>query len=219
MTLQNAQRLRVVFRIGEPVKYISHLDLMRVWERALRRARVGLAYSEGFNPHPKLVFAAALPVGFTASAEMVDIVLEQPMDLTRFAAEVRSQLPGGLELVAVSEVSAALPSLPSQVTAAEYRVLVETDESPARVRERLDQLLSRDAIPRVRQRPEGAREYDLRPLVQKLWLIEAQDEKVAMGMLLQANAQGTGRPEEVMAALGMGETVRAVDRVGLIFAG
>jgi radical SAM-linked protein len=219
MPPQNVQRLRVVFRIAQPVKYISHLDLMRCWERALRRARVGLAYSAGFNPRPKLVFAAALPVGFTGSAEVVDVLLEQPMGLERFAAAVKGQLPTGLRLVDVAEVSTALPSLPSQVTAAEYRVIVETEEPPPRVQALLDQLLARDTVPRVRQRPDSAKEYDLRPLVHKLWLIESQGEEMVIGMLLQANAQGTGRPEEVMAALDMAEAVRAIERVGLLFAG
>ncbi len=218
MTLQSVQRVRVVFRVGPSVKYISHLDLMRAWERALRRAKVSVAYSAGFNPRPKLVFAAALPVGFTARAEVVDISLEQPMDLRRFADLVKAQLPSGLEIVDVSDVSAALPSLPSQVSAAEYRVTVETEESLAQVQVRLGQLLATDTLPRVRKRPGGAREYDLRPLVHKLWLVESQGAAVVMGMLLQANAQGTGRPEEVLAALGMGGAARAVERVGLLFA-
>jgi radical SAM-linked protein len=218
MTGHDIQRLRVVFRIGNSVKYISHLDLMRAWERALRRAKVGLAYSEGFNPRPKLVFAAALPVGFTASAEAVDILLERPMDLVRFAAAVKAQLPDGLELVSVTEVSTALPSLPNRLIAAEYRVVVKADESPARVQALLDQLLASDTLPRVRHRPEGAKKYDLRPLVHRLWLIGLQEEGMAIGMVLQADAQGTGRPDEVMAALDMAEKVRAIERVGLLFA-
>jgi len=79
MTQMNRQRLRITFAKGETLKYISHLDLARAWERALRRAGVPLAYSQGFNPRPKMAFAAALPVGYTATAEMVDILLEKPL--------------------------------------------------------------------------------------------------------------------------------------------
>jgi radical SAM-linked protein len=218
MTPPSAQRLRVVFSIGASIKYISHLDVMRAWERVLRRAGVGLAYSQGFNPRPKLVFAAALPVGFASRAELVDILLERPMDLPRFVAAVKAQLPLGLALLSVGEVSSALPSLPSQLSAAEYQVIVESDEPIERIQARIDQLLASDSLPRVRQRPSGAKEYDLRPLIQELRLIGSQPGGVTIGMLLQANARATGRPEEVMAALGMADAVRAIERVRLRFA-
>ncbi len=71
-------RLRVTFSKGGPLVYTSHLDLARAWERALRRAGVGLVYSGGFNPRPKLQLAAALPLGHTAEAEWLDVWLEKP---------------------------------------------------------------------------------------------------------------------------------------------
>jgi len=212
---QPIQRLRVVFSIGQPVKYISHLDLMRAWERALRRAQVGLSYSQGFNPRPKLVFAAALPVGFTAQAEIVDVYLEKPMKPEDLAAAVEAQLPAGLKLVGVTEVPQALPSLPSQVSAAEYRVAVSTDEDREQVQRRIDRLLASDSLHRVRERPGGGREYDLRPLIQKLWLADSETGEIVIGMLLQASARGTGRPDEVMAELGMAQGVRAIRRLSL----
>jgi len=214
---QRIQRLRVVFSIGQQVKYISHLDLMRVWERALRRAKVGLSYSQGFNPRPKLVFAAALPVGFTAKAEIVDVYLERPVALQDLSA-LKAQLPEGLELVGVTEVPQALPSLPSLVSAAEYRVAVSADENREQVQRRIDRLLASETLRRVRERPGGGREYDLRPLIQKLWLAAVEAGEMTIGMLLQVSARGTGRPDEVMAELGMGQGVRSIERLGLLFA-
>ncbi len=70
-------RLRLKFSRGEELKYISHLDLMRLWERALRRARIPIAYSEGFSPHPRLSLAAPLALGITSEAELIDIFLER----------------------------------------------------------------------------------------------------------------------------------------------
>jgi len=211
------QRLRIVFGKGAEIKYISHLDLMRTWERALRRANVNLAYSRGFNPRPRLVFAAALPVGFTGRAELVDIILEQRVDLSDFASRLKAQLPSGLQLVSVTEVSGVLPSLPSQVTAAEYEVWVESQDPPDAVQSRLDRLLAAESIRRRRERPEGKRVYDLRPLVRKLWIVGRHAEMYVIGMRLQADEQGTGRPDEVMAALGMAEAVRGIERVRLLF--
>ncbi len=210
------QRLRVVFSKGEEIKYVSHLDLVRAWERTLRRADFDLAYSHGFNPRPKLVFASALPVGFTGRAEMVDILLERPINPHEFASRVEQELPVGLGLVSVREIDNALPALPNQLVAAEYEVSVETEDSLDAVQARLDGLLAAGNLPRRRQRPDGDRIYDLRPLVKGLWIAGHHAHTYVVAMHLQAGRQGTGRPDEVMAALGMSQTVRAIERVRLL---
>ena len=69
------QRLRVTFTRGEEMKYITHLDLMRFWERALRRAELPVAYSEGFSPHAQIALAAPLPVGTTSDCELMDVFM------------------------------------------------------------------------------------------------------------------------------------------------
>ena len=71
-------RLRLKFSRGEQLKFLSHLDLMRLWERAFRRAGMELAYSEGFSPHPRISLAAPLSVGITSIAELMDVFLEPP---------------------------------------------------------------------------------------------------------------------------------------------
>jgi radical SAM-linked protein len=210
------QRVRIVFSKDAELKYISHLDLLRVWERALRRARVPLAYSQGFNPRPKLLFAAALPVGCTGRAEMLDLLLERRVELRTFASDLKEQLPGGLELRSISEVALALPPLPSEVVASEYEVRVQAGEDIKPVQARLDGLLAAATIPRSRQRPDGVRAYDLRPLVQSLELVGRHGDALIIRMRLQADARGTGRPDEVMAALGMTEQVLGMDRVQLV---
>ncbi len=213
-----AQRLRVTFSKGEQIKYVSHLDLVRAWERTLRRADFDLVYSRGFNPRPRLVFASALPVGFTGRAEMVDILLERPLNPYEFAARGVQQLPAGLGLVSVREISTALPALPSQLVAAEYEVSVESQDSLDAVQGRLDGLLAAGSISRRRERPDGDRAYDLRPLVNKLWIAAHQAHTYVIAMNLQAGGRGTGRPDEVMAALDMRQTVRGIERVRLLLA-
>ena len=210
------QRLRIVFAKCVEVKYISHLDLLRAWERVLRRANVALAYSHGFNPRPKLFFVSALPVGFTGRAEMVDVILQRHLELRDFAARLKRQLPSGLQLVSVTEVPNALPPLPAQVVAAEYEIVVESPDAPNGIQARLDSLLAAESIPRRRERPGGVRVYDLRPLIKKLWVIGRGGNMYVIGMRLQADEQGTGRPDEVIDALGMAEAVRSVERVRLL---
>src|SRR4030043_1707382 len=122
------QRLRIRFNRGEELKYISHLDIMRLWQRALNRAGIALAYSEGFNPHPRMSLAAPLALGITSDAELMDIVLEKFVSPHSFTAAVGRQLPRGIALDGVYNTALTMPSLQSQVRQAEYTVAIATDK-------------------------------------------------------------------------------------------
>jgi len=207
------QRLRITFAKGEEIEYISHLDLMRLWERVLRRAGVPLAYSHGFNPRPKITVAAALPVGFTSQGEVMDIVLERHISPYNFAKGLASHLPPGLEMLSVEEVYPKLPSLQSQVCSAEYRVTVSWDGAQEELDEKLRQLLSAKQVLRQRR----GKDYDLRPLIEDLWIEGKEANGWVLGMRLQVGEQGTGRPDEVLEALGLVEEPHAVRRERLLF--
>jgi radical SAM-linked protein len=206
------QRLRITFAKGEEIKYISHLDLMRLWERALRRARVPLAYSHGFNPRPRIAVAAPLPLGFTSRGEVMDVVLERRTSPSNFARGLVPHLPPGLELLAVEEVYPRLPSLQSQVCAAEYRVTVCRDGSREELEGKLQELLSAEQLPRRRR----GKEYDLRPLIEELWIEGREAGGWVLGMRLRAGDQGTGRPDEVLDALGLADKPCLVRRERLL---
>ncbi len=94
VAVRQAQRLRITFSQQGVLRYVGHLDVVRTWERALRRASIPLAYSEGFNPQPRLFFAAALPLGATGQREIVDVVLAESMAPEAFHARVQPHLPG-----------------------------------------------------------------------------------------------------------------------------
>lgn len=207
------QRLRITFAKGEEIKYISHLDLMRLWERALRRAGVPLAYSHGFNPRPRFSIAAALPVGFTSRGEVMDVFLERRISPLNFAKSLAPHLPPGLELLSVEEVYPRLPSLQSQVRSVEYRVTVCWEGAREELERRLQELLSAEQILRQRR----GREYDLRPLIEDLWVEGKEADGWVLGMRLRAGEGGTGRPDEVLDALGLAEQPIAVRRERLLF--
>jgi radical SAM-linked protein len=212
------QRLRIIFAKGGEIKYISHLDLMRLWERSLRRARVPLAYSQGFNPRPKIAIAAALPVGFTSRGEVMDVVLERRISPYNFAKGLVPHLPTGLELLSVEEVYPQLPSLQSQVRSAEYRVTVYWDGAQEEIEgkllaERVRQLLSAEQLLRQRR----GKDYDLRPLIEDVWVEGKETDGWVLGMRLRAGDQGAGRPDEVLDSLGLAEGPHAVRRERLIF--
>jgi radical SAM-linked protein len=210
------QRLRVKFSRGDEIKFISHLDLMRLWQRALRRAGMPLAYSEGFNPHPRISLAAPLPLGVTGEAELMDIVLSRPVSPHFFTDGVNQQLPPGIQVMQARLAAPALPSLQSQVRFAEYRVELASGKEQAEIQSAIGYLLSLEHLPWQHQRDTGPRHYDLRALIEDLWLIGCQDAICTLGMRLRCDSGGSGRPEQVAAALGFPGYPKSIHRTRLI---
>ena len=200
------------------MKYITHLDLMRFWERALRRAGVPLAYSEGHTPHPRLSLAAPLAVGVTSSAELMDVILAQRVAPRDFIASVSAQLPAGIEIREVAEVGLGLPSLQSEVRWARYHVEGPLAGASEKVRSAIDRFLAAENIPWEHKREKEVRRYDIRALVRELWVDEAPSGSYALGMVLRCDNTATGRPEQVAVALGMAQPA-AIDRLELLLAG
>jgi len=211
------QRLRVTFSRGDQVKYITHLDLMRLWERTLRRAGVDLDYSEGFTPRPRISLGAPLAVGVTSSGELMDLFLSRRTSLRRFTEEVSRQLPPGIDILKVEEVGLGLPSLQSQVRWSDYQVEVTADRDPQELQDALRRFLEAESIPWEHLRDKEVRRYDIRALVQDIRLDGHADNAYRLAMRLRTDDTGTGRPEQVAAALGLPEPDR-IHRQRLILA-
>jgi radical SAM-linked protein len=199
------QRLRIRFSRGEEIKFISHLDIMRLWQRALHRAQIPLAYTEGFSPHPRLSLAAPLAVGIASRGELMDVFCDRWVSPHFFIDAVSQQLPAGIEILQVASVAPTLPSLQSQVGFAEYEVEVETEKDEAGAKAALSSLLKREQLPWHHERDTGTRNYDLRALIEDLWLIEWRQGSSTIGMRLRCDSGGSGRPEQVAAALGFSQ--------------
>jgi len=197
-----SQRLRVTFAKGSELRFITHLDLMRFWERALRRAGVAVAYSEGFSPHAQISLAAPLPVGVSGTAELLDVFLAAPMIPRAFLASMAPQLPPGLSLKSARDVDLALPSLQSLMRAAEYHAALPEAVDLADLRGRIDTLLGAVSVPWQHLREKELRTYDLRPLIQTIAL-DGEGSTAALVMLLRADNKATGRPDQVLLALGL----------------
>ncbi|MDD5338815.1 MAG: TIGR03936 family radical SAM-associated protein [Dehalococcoidales bacterium] len=210
------QRLRVRFSRGEEIKYISHLDIIRLWQRALNRAGIALAYSAGFNPHPRISLALALAMGVTSEVELMDIVLDKFITPHAFTATVGQQLPKGITISGVYNTPLTLPSLQSQVRQAEYIVTIATDKNKGDIEAGLNDLLDKETLPWQHQRDTGPRKYDLRALVEDLWLIDWRQGYCTVGMRLRCDSSGAGRPEQVAAALGFEKYPDAIHRSKLI---
>jgi radical SAM-linked protein len=207
-------RLRIRFKRGEEIKFISHLDLIRVWQRAFRRAGVSLAYSEGFNPHPRLSLAAPLALGVTGEAELMDVYTVQPMSNQAFAAMVSLQLPQGLEIAQVFPMTFEAPALQAQMRFAEYEVRVTAPDIDM-LKQSIDSLLASESLPWQHQRDTGVKSYDLRKLIESIWLVCHENGFATLGMKLRCGSEGAGRPEQVAKALGL-DSPLSIHRTRLI---
>jgi radical SAM-linked protein len=209
------QRLRIRFSRDEELKYISHLDLLRLWQRALNRADISLAYSEGFNPHPRLSLAAPLALGITSQAELMDIVLDKWSSPHTFTAAVARQLPRGIEILQTYNIAMTLPSLQSQVSFSEFAVKIATGNNRQEIESSIESLLKKDSLPWQHRRDTGPRHYDLRKLIDDLWIIDFADGEVTIGMKLRCDSSGSGRPEQVALALGFDNYPASIHRTKL----
>ncbi len=209
------QRLRVRFCRGQEIKFISHLDIMRLWQRALHRAGISLAYSEGFSPHPRISLAAPLAVGVTSDVELMDVFCTKWISSHGFTTTLSQELPPGIEILQVYQAAITLPSLQSQVRYVEYSVDVETNREQRDIESALTSLLSKKHLPWQHQRDTSTRNYDLRALIDDLWLIDWQQGHCTVGMKLRCDSSGSGRPEQVTSALGFSHYPQSIHRTKL----
>jgi len=212
------QRVRVTFGVHWPLCYASVLDLGRLWERLLRRAHARLAYTQGYNPHPRLAFAAALPVGYTSDAEVVDVLLAERAEFGALRREMRRQAPEGLAIGDLVEVPLSSPALQAVMREARYRVTLYGAEHD-NVIGALKGLLARPSISRKRVRKGEVREYDLRPLIRDAQLHRDRHGEQALDVRMVCGPEGSGRPEELIEELGVPIEDYAVRRIALIWEG
>lgn len=210
----SAQRLRVLFRKGERVKYISHLDVLRYWERAIRRAGLPLAYSQGFTPHPKLAFASPLPLGFTGEREVMDVTLDERIDPAEFQRRLVEQDTEDLAVVEVREIPLAASAPQSAMLWSDYRVVIPGLD-PAAARQAVREFLERASLPWREERGERVREYDLRRAT--AWLTARPvDGGTELSMRLQSDQELTARPEAIVSALFPGFEPSGYARTGIV---
>ena len=196
------QRLEVRFAADGPLTYVSHLDLMRVWERVCKRAGLPLATSHGFSPRPKIALAAPLAVGVTSEAELLDILLTEAVEPQDALSRFNEQLTPGLRVIEVSQAPLKRPSLQSMLKSACYEVVVCDPRTAIEWQAAIDDLLAREEIPWTQQRGKETKSYDMRPLILDIQLLDVEDAVAKLAMRLRNDERGAGRPEQVLLALG-----------------
>lgn len=206
-------RARITFTKQGALRYTGHLDLHRLWERAMRRAELPIAYSLGFHPQPKISIAAALPLGFSSRSEVLDVRLNEEIPLEEIASRLKDNLPPDIQVTKVESVDERAPALQTQVLSATYDVHLTEPIEGAELTRNIEALMMSESLPRERR----GKPYDLRPLIEMLSMVTEANGKVWMRMTLAARDGATGRPEEVLNALGIEPEYTRVERTRLIF--
>jgi radical SAM-linked protein len=194
------QRVRITFGKHAALRFVGHLDLSKTWERLLRRAQIPLEYTQGFNPRPRMQFAAALPVGVTSEHEHLDIWLTERLDDSfpvMWIERLRAASPPGLLIYRLKDVPIRDKALPQMVTTAEYEITLLDDViSGDDLQKRVDDALDAPTIERVTRK---GKRYDLRPRILDLTVDEAGN----LIARLSSNERANARPDELVDALGL----------------
>ena len=186
---------RVEFRKGEEARFLSHLDLQATLEYAIRRARLPIELSQGFNPRPRLSLAAPLAVGHVGEHEILEIALREPLLTEDIRARLQAALPVGIAVLSVREIPVGQKSAASRLRSATYRI-----DMPLPIEEastRIAELLSRQALDVEEPHKDSVRKRNIRPLILS---IEATGRN-ELRLSVQLDAAGTVRPEQVLAFL------------------
>jgi radical SAM-linked protein len=191
------QRIRVRFAKRGRLRFLSHRDVARSFERAVRRAAVPVAHSHGFSPHPRLSWIGAAPTGSASEAEFMEIGLTTPMDPAQLAKALDAALPAGLDVL--DAVVAEGAALADRIDASRWLVELPGVE-PAALRAALDALLATDTLVVDRVTPSGRRQIDVRAALVSAEVIDDADPAPTIA--------ADGRPEATRTCAIMSTVVR-----------
>jgi radical SAM-linked protein len=192
-------KVRIRFRKSGDLRLVSHHDLMRCFERMLRRAALPFHSTSGFHPKPRLVFALSLPLGVVGCDEVAELELDQEVRPEDVRERLSRQAPAGLEILDVRRIA---PKSGARVRRATYRITLPPDRLPD-LPPRIAALLAAEECWVQRTRPH-ARRYNLRPYLDQLRLVAN-----ALEMDLWVTPTGAARAEEVLELLGLSDLLAA----------
>lgn len=196
--------------------FISHLDLVRVFERAIRRANIPVDYTQGFNPRPIMAFATALGVGVSSDGEYIDVQLRENLEADLFTERLNNVLPEGLKIIKSIVVSNKEKSLMSIISSSAYLVKLRMNNIITKeyIEESIQNFLSLESIIEIKEKKDKKKrsynknkkpefqEINIRPLIKDIKFMSLDNEDVILKMHLVAGSKGNLKPEVVITKLG-----------------
>lgn len=193
--------LRAEITKGEQVRFISHLDFARTVERGLRRARIPVAYSEGFNPHVKLSFASALSVGVTGQQEYLDVELNEDMAPEQFSQQLSGFLPDGIAIGRAVKITDRHKALMAIVNFATYTVELPLFGELSQARESIERFNAAVSVSFTRNSPKGKRIIELKQYIQAPVAMETSGNTLLLSFGISITPSGSAKASELIEAL------------------
>ena len=183
------------------VKYTSHLVLLRMFKRAFKKAELGLAYSQGFNPHPKMGFAQPLSLGYAGRNELIEFETDRPHQTAEILRAMQGKMPQGIEISACYELPPEVKSLAAAADSAEYRIWILTEKSEPQLQEDLKKYLLQDEILAMKRMKKTKKEepVNIKNMIRRVEISKAGDFAV-LEALLDCGSQSNCSPELVIAS-------------------
>lgn len=182
------------------IRFISHLDLMRTFERAFRRADLPIAFTKGFNPRPKITFTPALSVGITSSSEYIDVEFYEDVSMHDVAFKLNRVLPEGIKITGVKQADETLPL--SMLNGAKYVVTVVLGEvNPEELKKGIDILSQQDEIIVERNTKSRKKFVNIAPFIYSLDLFNYDSDTADIFMSISVGQQGSVAPRTVIREL------------------
>ena len=190
-------KLRIKFNKYGPVRFIGHLDVMRFFQKAIRRAGIDVAYSQGFSPHQIMSFAAPLSVGLTSNGEYMDVEVNSIVSCQDVKERLNSVSVPGIEVLSVKVLPEGAENAMASVAAASYTVRFRQGREPKlSISQALPVFLAKEQILYTKQTQKGTREIDL-----KSGIYELSYENDCFTMLVCASSAGNVKPIQIIEAL------------------
>ncbi len=188
------------------IKFISHLDLVKVFERGFRRSDIKLAYSQGFNPHPKMSIAHPLSLGYSSVGEYIEVETIKEFPAEHLSQTMNNSLPDGLEILEVMKIEGKIDAIASIVRFAAYEVTVPVsgDWNSEEFKSKFELFLKQDQILIEKKAKKGRKrimkEVDVKPLIHEVDFVKMNDQEILIETVLKTGSEGNLNPEKMLKA-------------------
>jgi radical SAM-linked protein len=194
--------IRIEFTKEGNAKYISHLDMIRAIQRAVRRADVPVEYSKGYNPHSKIAYGPALAVGISSSTEYLDMNLKSPVEETELVERLNASLPAGIRVTAAKYLPDGAPSLNSVIDAAAYRITGRTAVWTQGLEQRLRDFFGKESIFIDRTDKKGRKkQVNIKPMIAEIQEVLVTNGGLLFDLVLDTGSRSNLKPSDLVEAM------------------
>ncbi|MDO4731839.1 MAG: TIGR03936 family radical SAM-associated protein, partial [Clostridia bacterium] len=190
--------VRIWFKKDKQSKYISHLDLNRVMQRAVNMAKLPIWYTQGFHPHPFITFALPLSLGMSSVEDAVDMKFTQDIDKDYVIESLNKALPEGIEILDITT-----PVMkPKEIEYAQFDIdLYDDNKTSENLKECIDNILSREEIIVKKKTKSGVKEIDIKPAIKRIQYKIKDDKKVNLDIVIKSGSNININPILLIRAL------------------